>query len=221
MIRILIADGNELSRIALNSVLSTTFSVEDVVSTSIEMEDCLLKKQYDIILIDYTSKNFSFNDIKTILNSKSKAHIVAITEKQMVPMMAKALKIGVSSHLKKSCSVDETIDCIENTYLGKNFICGEILKEFEKHSVELENVLNEDDFCDGVKISNRELEIIKLIAEGNSGNKIAEQLFLSNHTISAHRKNIFNKLKINSTSGLVIYAVKKGIVDVEQFVFEN
>lgn len=219
MINLLIADGNELSRLGLESSLGVDFNIINVVNDTKDLLDSLDKCEVDIILIDYTSKGFCFHDLKKILKYNSK--IIAITSEKNVPEMAKALQLGIDGHLKKTCSVEEIKDSINATVLGETFICGEILDAFEKHSISLNNVLDKSYSCDGVILTQRELEVIKLIAEGNSGPQIANQLFLSNHTINAHRKNIFSKLQINSTSSLVIYAVKAGILDLNQFAFEN
>ena len=67
----------------------------------------------------------------------------------------------------------------------------------------------------------REIEIIKLIAEGCINKEIADRLFLSNHTINTHRKNIMQKLGINNTSGIVLFAVKEGIVSANDFLFSS
>lgn len=66
------------------------------------------------------------------------------------------------------------------------------------------------------EISKREQEIIKLVAKGLTNKEIAEKLFLSVHTVITHRKNISNKLGIKTISGLTIYAIIKGIIDIEE-----
>jgi DNA-binding CsgD family transcriptional regulator len=73
--------------------------------------------------------------------------------------------------------------------------------------------------CEAVNISERELEIIKLIAEGYTNVEIAEKLFLSPHTVNTHRKNILQKLGINNTAAIVMYAVKTNLVSPNKFLF--
>ena len=70
-------------------------------------------------------------------------------------------------------------------------------------------------------ISERELEIIKLIAEGYINKEIADKLFISNHTVNTHRKNIMQKLGINNTAGIVLFAVKEGLVSPNDFLFSS
>ena len=217
--KILLADGNEITNLGLLTFLKNKYEVS-VAKSSTEMDFFLSNSTFDIVLIDYASSNFSFLDLKKIKSKWKKVKIIAISSSQS-STVAKAIQSGVQSHLKKTCDFGEIIDCIESTFEGEHFICGEILEDFKKYSIDLTYLFaNKKRDCAGVKISDREIEIIKLIAEGNSAKQIASQLFLSSHTIHTHRKNIFSKLRINSTSGLVIYAVKKGIVDVEQYQFE-
>ena len=82
------------------------------------------------------------------------------------------------------------------------------------------NDLDFDSFtCEAVVISDRENEIIKLIAEGNTNTQIADFLFLSNHTVNTHRKNIIAKLGVKNTAGIVMYAVKTNLVSPNKFLF--
>ena len=73
--------------------------------------------------------------------------------------------------------------------------------------------------CEPVVISDRELEVIKLIAEGYTNVEIAEKLFLSPHTVNTHRKNIMQKLGVNNTAAIVMYAVKSQLVSPNKFLF--
>ncbi|QIA07674.1 response regulator transcription factor [Draconibacterium halophilum] len=66
-------------------------------------------------------------------------------------------------------------------------------------------------------LSEREIDVLKLLATGKSNKEIAEQLFISIHTVISHRKNISNKIGVKSTAALVIYAVANGLIDVDGF----
>jgi DNA-binding NarL/FixJ family response regulator len=75
--------------------------------------------------------------------------------------------------------------------------------------------------CNGIRISARESEIISLIAEGMTNKQIAESLFLSAHTVITHRKNIMNKLGLNNTAALVLFAIKQNLISPNKFLFSN
>ena len=75
--------------------------------------------------------------------------------------------------------------------------------------------------CEPVTVSPRELEVIRLIAEGYTNVQIAEKLFLSTHTVNTHRKNIMQKLGVNNTAAIVMYAVKTQLVSPNKFLFSH
>jgi len=112
---------------------------------------------------------------------------------------------GVDSYLLNDCEKPEILEAIEDTISGKQFYCGMVIDILAQKN-------NNDNNCSGFSLSQRELEIIKLISEGLTNRQIADNLFLSTHTVNTHRKNIMSKLGINNTAGIVIYAVKENII---------
>ena len=131
-----------------------------------------------------------------------------------------SVRAGIDSYIKKSCDIPEVVDAIESTSKGKSFYCGKILEKIRKESIDISEMNNIDLSCDAVALSRREKEILTLISEGLTNSKIAEILFLSSHTITTHRKNIMSKLSKN-TAGIVMYAVKSGIVSPNKFLFAS
>ncbi|MGZ4158606.1 MAG: response regulator transcription factor, partial [Bacteroidia bacterium] len=122
---------------------------------------------------------------------------------------------GVTSHLLKDCDEDEIVEAIYKTAKGEQFMCGKIVTNI----LEVKPEAAFESSCEGLNISDREMEIIKLIAEGFSNKEVADKLFLSTHTITTHRKNIMNKLGVNNTAGLVLFAVRENLVSPNHFLF--
>ena len=102
---------------------------------------------------------------------------------------------------------------------GQKFFCGKILETLRKASFDVDQFLAEPLTCAPVTLSDRECEVIALIAEGLSYTRIAERLHLSAHTVTTHRRNIMQKLGVNSTAAVVMYAVKNGLVTPNKFLF--
>jgi DNA-binding NarL/FixJ family response regulator len=171
----------------------------------------------DLIIIDYTSVNYSLDGLSQIVKKYPKAKLLAITELQSNEVISKGLKIGITSHLLKDCDEDEIIEAIYKTAKGEKFICGKIANAVLQ---EKSTVVSEYS-CQGMNISEREMEIITLIAEGYSNKEVADKLFLSTHTITTHRKNIMNKLGVNNTAGLVLFAVRENLVSPNHFLFSS
>ena len=91
-----------------------------------------------------------------------------------------------------------------------------------KASIEVDDLNNVTELpCDSIELSKREKEVLYFIAEGNTNTEIAEILFLSSHTVTTHRKNIMIKLGVKNTAGIVMYAVKSGIVSPNKFLFQT
>jgi DNA-binding NarL/FixJ family response regulator len=216
-IRITIADSNFLSRKGLAVVLqeNTDFALlAEALSTSDLVNQSRFYKP-DLIIIDYTSANFSLEGLEMIIKKYPEAKLLAITDVQSNAVISKALKTGVTSHLLKDCDQDEIVEAIYKTARGQQFMCGKIvtsaLEEKPANAVEYT--------CEGLNISEREMEIIRLIAEGLSNKEVADKLFLSTHTVTTHRKNIMNKLGVNNTAGLVLFAVRENLISPNHFLF--
>lgn len=218
-IKITIADSHFLSRKGLVVLLAenTDFVLlAEAQSTSDLINQSKFYKP-DLIIIDYTSANFNIEGLQQIVKKYPKSKLLAITELQSNEIISKGLKIGITSHLLKDCDQDEIIEAIYKTANGEKFICGKIAS-----AVLQEKSANISEYsCQGMHISEREMEIITLIAEGYSNKEVADKLFLSTHTVTTHRKNIMNKLGVNNTAGLVLFAVRENLVSPNHFLFSS
>ena len=216
-IRITIADSHFLSRKGLAVLLkeNTDFILlAEALSTSDLINQSKFYKP-DLIIIDYTSSNFSIEGLSQIVKKYPKVKLLAITDIQSNAVISKALNIGVTSHLLKDCDQDEIVEAIYKTVNGEKFMCGKIAS-----AVLQEKSANISEYsCEGLNISEREMEIIKHIAEGLSNKEVADKLFLSTHTVTTHRKNIMNKLGVNNTAGLVLFAVRENLISPNHFLF--
>lgn len=221
--KVVLADSNELARVGLRAILEKKLNAEIVgeVTTDEELWQFCNKNQIDEVVIDYSSDGFSIDIVPKVLSRFPKINFVAITPQQSAATLMNALRSGIKSYIKKDCSVQEIVDSLIETNKGNNFFCGKILETIQRANINIED-LDADGFtCDPVTLSERENEIIKMIAEGYTNAQIAEQLFLSQHTVNTHRKNILFKLGVKNTAGIVIYAVKMNIVSPNKFLFTS
>jgi len=221
-VRIVIADSNNLVRIGLRTVLSGCHSIEIVgeVASSNKLLTCIKHFDIDVVVIDYTSDHFDIDVIPKVLQKKPKIRFLAITPEQGMNMLLTALRSGVYSYVKKDCDINEIIDAIRETGAGKRFFCGQILETIRKSSIDINDIDTEISYtCEPLSLSEREIQIIKMIAEGLTNTQIADELFLSSHTVNTHRKNILSKLGVKNTAGIVMYAVKMNLVSPNKFLF--
>ncbi|MEJ6505688.1 MAG: response regulator transcription factor [Crocinitomicaceae bacterium] len=218
---IILADSNDLVRAGLRSIIATQTDISIVgeASSNEELIEQLKSFQTEIVLIDFTSTGFNIDVISKIQKLNPAIKFIAITPEQNAQTLVDALRLGVMSYVKKDCELSEIVNAVTETNHGNKFFCGQILETIQKAEIDV-NDLDFDSFsCEAVILSQRENEIIKLVAEGNTNGKIAELLFLSNHTVNTHRKNIMAKLGVKNTAGIVMYAVKMNIVSPNKFLF--
>ena len=218
---LLLADSQSLSRLGLRTLLAQAPGVDSV--TEAEDQDSMLEAlasaAVDVVLIDFTSQGFGIDSVVEISRKHPHVGTLAITPDQNARTLANAVQAGVRSYVKKSCSLEEIINAVSDTAKGERFFCGQVLDRLRRESVDLDSLIDNDFGCEPVVISERESEIIALIAEGMTNTQIAEKLFLSGHTVGTHRKNIMQKLGVNNTAALVMYAVKTGMVNPNRFLF--
>ena len=214
-IKITIADSHFLSRKGLAVLLQENADFV-LLSEALSSSDLVNQSKFykpDLIIIDYTSANFSLESLAQIVKKFPSAKLLAITDVQSNVVVSKALNSGVTSHLLKDCDQDEIVEAIYKTVKGEKFMCGKITTAI------LGETTAANYSCEGLNVSEREMEIIKLIAEGYSNKEVADKLFLSTHTVTTHRKNIMNKLGVNNTAGLVLFAVRENLISPNHFLF--
>ncbi len=219
--KVIIADSNDIIRVGLRAILASDRFNEIIgeVSCNEELEEQVENFETDVVLIDYTAPGFSIDIVPKLLNKHKNLRFVAITPEETPTVIVEALRSGISSYIKKDCDIPEIISSIKETGAGNKFFCGQILETIQKASINVDDLDFDGFSCEPVLLSEREMEIIKLIAEGNTNTQIAELLHLSPHTVTTHRKNIMSKLGTKNTAGIVMYAVKTNLVHPNKFLF--
>lgn len=220
-VRTLIADSSELAIVGLRAVFAEVPRVELLgeVRDRIALMAELVREKPDVVLIDHTANGFGAEAIRDGLKRSPRTRFVAITPDPSRLALMSALRGGVTSYIKKDCDLQEIVDAVLRTADGEKFFCGQILAAVERASVDLKRIVDQPLSCEPVSITGREAQIIELIAEGCSYTNIAQRLNLSAHTVTTHRKKIMQKLGVNNTAAVVLYAVKNGLVSPNKFLF--
>ncbi len=223
IVRTLLADRSELALIGMRTILegSTRIEVVGVARDPIAMEALIVRHRPHVVLIDHTAEGFGAQAVKNGLRRSKKTRFIAITPDPSTAALMSAIRAGVTSYIRKDCDVQEIKDAVTQTADGSKFFCGKVLDVLRKASFDVEQFLEEPLSCDPVALSERESQVVTLIAEGKSYTRIAEELNLSSHTVIAHRRNIMQKLGVNNTAAVVLYAVKNGFISPNKFLFES
>lgn len=223
MIKIVIADNNFIVRAGLRSVLSQCedYQIVAEVTNNVELNEALAVFEVDTVLMDYSADGFDLSIVNKWAKKVPQIKWIAITGDESGVVMVGALRAGFQSYIKKECDFHEIMDAVRETVHGARFFCGKVLEQIKRENINVEDLHIIDANCDGVVISDRELEVIRFIAEGYTNVEIAERLFLSQHTVNTHRKNIMAKLGVNNTAAIVMYAVKTKLVSPNKYLFSG
>jgi DNA-binding NarL/FixJ family response regulator len=223
IVRTLLADHSELALIGLKAVLcdATRVEVVGVARDAIAMQAMIVRHRPHVVLVDHTAEGFGAQAIRDGLKRSKSTRFIAITPDPSTAALMSAIRAGVTSYIRKDCDVQEIIDAVTETGDGSKFFCGKVLDVLRKASFDVDRFLAEPLSCAPVTLSDRECQVITLIAEGKSYTRIAEELNLSSHTVIAHRRNIMQKLGVNNTAAVVLYAVKNGFISPNKFLFDR
>jgi len=214
MIKIVLADAQYLVRIGLRSLLSATKDFK-IVGEAVNTEELLKLSEEmhpDVVIFDYnSSNNFVQEDMIQVRKVSPSTRFLVISADESKSTIYKAIELGAVSFLTKECDKDEIIGAVYATSKNEKFLCHKVIDIIiEKH------MHVDEDNCKAFNLSLRETEIIKLTAKGWTAKTIAGHLFLSTHTVYTHKKNIMKKLKINSSSEMIVYAIQNGLITKEE-----
>jgi DNA-binding NarL/FixJ family response regulator len=205
-INIIIVDDHEMVREGIKFILDLTegINIIDEFSDGAYLNDNseLLEKTH-VILMDI---NMPIRDgIETTIWLKKKfpdIHVIALTLEQDSSSITKIMNAGASGYVLKNTRKEAFIDAIHMVMNGQKYFSNEIAQVMLKEQYSSQ---------ESIKISDRELEVLYLISEGNTNNEIAEKLFISPRTVDTHRKHLIEKFNARNTANLIKIAAQNGI----------
>lgn len=216
MIKIVIADTQYLIRVGLKNLLSSEkeFKIVGEALNSEELYHVVKDNQPDVVIFDYNNaKNFVLEDIGMVKSISPNTNFLIISSDDNKANIYKVIELGALSFLTKECDKEEIVGAVYAIAKSEKFLCHKVIDIIiEKH------IHTDEDNCKAFNLSLRETEIIKLTAKGWTAKTIAGHLFLSTHTVYTHKKNIMKKLKINSSSEMIVYAIQNRLVTREELV---
>ncbi|SMB91898.1 two component transcriptional regulator, LuxR family [Hymenobacter roseosalivarius DSM 11622] len=213
MIRLFLVDDHCLIRDGMRALLTGAPGLLIVgdASNGQELLDRLSTTPADIVLMDLQMPVLDgFATLPLLLARFPEVRVLVLTMLAHERYVGQALDAGAAGYILKSADQTEIIAAIWAVSSGKRFLCSEI------GLMLLQKVLHPEASAETKKVdglSYRELEVLRLIAEGLTNNAIAEKLFVSRRTIETHRQNILEKTQVKNTAALIKYAVAHGLLD--------
>ncbi|MDZ5588869.1 response regulator transcription factor [Enterococcus cecorum] len=208
MIKVLLVDDHEMVRLGVSTYLSIQPDIEVVGEASDGQEgvEKALSLRPDVILMDLVMDNMDgITATKEILAQWPQAKILIVTSYIDDEKVFPAIQVGASGYLLKTSSAQEIAEAVRKTIVGERVIEEEVSEKIQNQDYANQYFLYEE-------LTNREREVLDLIAQGKSNQEIAEILFITLKTVKTHVSNILAKLGVEDRTQAAIYAFKHGLV---------
>jgi DNA-binding NarL/FixJ family response regulator len=213
-LNIVLADDHTILREGLRALLTadSNFEIVGEARDGREAVRCVERLGPDLILMDLSMPRMSGMDaIREIKKRHPETKIIALTVHKTEEYLLNTLQAGADGYVLKDATHDELILAINNVMGGKSYLSpGVSEKVIEGY---LDGKKSNRSLSSWESLSQREREVLKLIAEGYKNKEIAEDLCISLKTVEKHRANLMKKLDLHNAAALTVYAVNKGLVN--------
>jgi DNA-binding NarL/FixJ family response regulator len=217
-LRVLIVDDHALFRRGLQMVLKQESDIE-VVGEAADGHEAVGKAQElmpDVILMDVRMpKRSGIEATQRIKELLPHVKILMLTISDEEADLYEAIKAGASGYLLKEISIDEVADAVRSVWAGQSRIspsmAAKLLTEFAAMSKRAE----ERQQLPAPRLTEREMEVLKLVAQGLNNRDIAKELYISENTVKNHIRNILEKLHLHSRMEAVVYAVREKLLEIK------
>jgi len=215
-IRVIVVDDQELFRRGMIMLLSVEEGIDVVgeASDGVAATELAASAVPDVVLMDVRMpKRSGIEACLTIKDAAPSAKILMLTVSEEEADLYEAVKNGASGYLLKDASIDEVAQAVALVADGQSLIspsmATKLLDEFKQMSV----VGRRQDVA-APRLTDRELEVLRLVARGLNNRDIARELFISENTVKNHVRNILEKLQLHSRMEAVMYAVREKLLDI-------
>jgi DNA-binding NarL/FixJ family response regulator len=211
-VKILIADSHFLIRQGLKSIFQPQFGFEVVAETEHfeRVEELVQLNLPDIVIIGMNVQGVSAVELVPRLYADFPGiKVLVLDTNEDVDQIIRILESGVHGYILKQCDHTEILDAVQAMIQGKRFFCSNVLKLNKP----VKNGDRSKAMDSSLSLSERELEILSLIAEGLTNKEIADKIFISSHTVASHRKNLMRKFQAKNNVDLVISAIKENKIN--------
>lgn len=213
--RIVIAEDHTILREGLRALLSSNpaFEIVGEAEDGLDAIRCVEDLMPDLVLIDLTMPRMNgIAVIKELKRRWPEIKTIALTVHRTEEYILASFQAGADGYVLKDANYDELLMAIKNVLSGKSYLSPGVSKRVIEGYVEGKKSLGCKSSWD--TLTQREKEILKLIAEGYKNKGIADYLCISVKTVDKHRTNLMGKLDLHNASALTTFAIEKGLVTV-------
>ena len=210
--RVLLADDHALIREGIRNLQESDYEVVGEAADGRELMRAAVELRPDVIVADIGMPNLNgLEAIRQLRKEKVTAKVVFLTMHAGVEFAVQAFRIGASGYVLKVDASDELVRAVKEALKGQLYITPSIAKDVMTVLMEGPKVASEDEEP-WTKLTDREREVLQLVAEGRKMAEIGEVLHISPRTVERHKYNLMDKLKLHTTAELTQYAIKRGII---------
>ena len=217
-IRVLVVDDHALFRRGICEVLGEEEGIEVVGACEDGASAAAAAEQLvpDVVLMDVRMPGSGgIEATRRLAASLPSARVIVLTVSDEEEDLYEAIKAGAAGYLLKEVSIEEVADAVRAVVQGKTLISPSMATKLIVEFASLARRADaEQDPVPAPRLTDRELEVLKLVARGLSNRDVGVELFLSESTVKNHVRNILEKLQLHSRMEAVLYAVKEKILDV-------
>ncbi|MBK8567427.1 MAG: response regulator transcription factor [Saprospiraceae bacterium] len=209
--RILLADDHQIILDGLRDIIESTtdFLVVGRAVNGKAAVSAVAASLPDLLLMDLNMPGMDGLEVlKEVRQRFPKVKVLVLTMYDSVELAKKALSMGANGYLLKEHGKDELLTALRQVVTGEQYLSEKIRRQIQPDKVRFQ-----DDFQKKLSLSQRETEILRLIARSYTNKEIADKLYLSELTVQTHRRNLKRKLKAEHTADLVRFAYENGISD--------
>lgn len=213
--RILLADDHQIMREGLKALLEKQSSIEIIAEAEngIETLKTARRDKPDVIIMDIAMPDINGIEVTRQLKAElADIRIIALSMHSDRRFVTEILKAGASAYVLKQAAFEDLEQAIKAVMSDRTFLSADILESVVSDYV---SQLSASDYEAYRQLSDRERQVLQLLAEGNSTKEIAFKLHVSVKTIESHRQNIMNKLGIRTLAGLTKFAIREGLTSLE------
>ena len=212
--RIVLVDDHALVRAGIRSLLESISGIEVIaeVGNGLEALDIVRREKPDAILLDITLPGLNGLEVATRISSMDTGTRILMLSMHTGPeYVARALSAGALGYLFKDSAFEELSDALQHVMLGRRYLSraidADLVEQLMASSGSGQNELD--------VLTPRQRQVLQLVAEGLGTREVAEKLHVSIKTVESHRAQLMDRLDIHDVPGLVRFAIRTGIVNID------
>ena len=211
-IKIMITDDHPIIREGLKNLLELDGDIK-VIAEAVDGQDCLSKLENvnpDVLLLDINMPLMNGLEVlKNLKLRKNKVKVLILTVHNEVEYLMKAVEIGINGYVLKDSESAVLKKAIVSIASGENFIQPNLIPALNAKMME-----KSEDRLKLENLTDREIEVLKLLAVGMYNKEVAENLEISERTVKNHVSNIFKKLDVTDRTQAAVFAIRNGLVNI-------